>query len=277
MSQLEYAGRAESPRRHAAIELSGVGVRIGQTRILEDISWSVPVGCDAAILGPNGSGKSTLIRLILGYLWPSEGQVSVLGEKFGDVELAALRRNVKLVHTGGGFDLDPELTLREIALTGFASTMVLRFEPTAEQNRRADDVLEIVGLAGLADRKYAAASTGERTRAQLARAIVAAPKLLVLDEPTAGLDLVGRERMLELVESLREKFDMPELTVLTVSHHTEELPSGTSQALVLDRGRAAAAGPTAQVLTSEVLSGIYGLPIRVHREGGRYFTVVSRR
>ncbi len=261
----------------STIQLRDVSLRRESTWLLQHVDLDVGQGVDAAILGPNGSGKSTLARVIMGYLWPSQGSVRVLDEQFGSVDLSWLRTQIKLVQPGGGFDLDPNLTLRQIVLTGFTSTMVLRFEPSPAQLEKADAMLEIAGIARLADRYYRFASTGERVRAQIARALVTKPRLLLLDEPTAGLDILGREQLLDLIASLRERINTPELTIVTITHHTEELFEGTSQVILLDEGRVAASGAIEQVIASETLSRVYKVPIKVHREGGRFFTLIPKR
>ncbi len=257
-----------------AIELSNINVRRQTTHLLQDVSWSLPSGCDAAILGPNGSGKSTLARVILGYLWPTSGQVRVLGNKYGEVDLSWLRTQIKFVQAGGSFELDPQLSLLDIALTGWKSTMVLRFDPKADEIEQARAMLRIVGLERLAERRYGQASSGERVRAQIARALVTTPKILLLDEPTAGLDILGRESLLDLTSSLREQTNAPDLTIVTITHHTEELFANTRQVLLLDGGRVAASGSMSDVLCEKTLSAVYQVPITVHCEAGRYYTHV---
>src|SRR5437867_12941707 len=109
----------------AAIELSSVGVTRGGRWILRGIDWSVAPGTCAAILGPNGSGKSTLARVLCGYIWPSEGDVSVAGAHFGEIDLNELRRSIRLVQPAGPYDIDPSLTAIEVVLTGRFGTIGL--------------------------------------------------------------------------------------------------------------------------------------------------------
>lgn len=256
------------------LQLSGVAVRRAEKWILREINWQVSRGSFAAILGPNGCGKSTLARVLCGYIWPTEGSVVVEGHRFGETDLNALRHSIRLVQAAGPYDVDPELTAREVILTGLFGTIGL-FDPVSpEQIRQADELLVRIGLAGLADHRYATLSSGERVRALIARALIIRPRLLILDEPTAGLDLLARERVLASVESLiQTSADAP--TILMITHHIEELSPRTSQVLLLSEGRIAASGSMAQVLKPEVLTPVYKVPLTVTVDAGRYYPRVS--
>ena len=129
-----------------SIQLRNVGVARSDRWILRDINWEVPAGSCAAILGPNGSGKSTLTKVIAGHLWPTTGDVRVLGEHFGEVDLHALRRGLRLVSSTSPVELDPELTAHEVALTGFFGTLGLYDEVLAHMYDEAADMLDCVGL-----------------------------------------------------------------------------------------------------------------------------------
>jgi iron complex transport system ATP-binding protein len=253
----------------SAIDLSGIGVRRGLRWILRDVSWTVTAGTCAAILGPNGSGKSTLTRILAGHLYPSAGESSILGRKFGETNLQELRQSIRLVQAAGPYDVDPSLTARDVVLTGFFGTLALYDEPTLEMEHSAAELLEQVGLAHVADQTYATLSSGERVRSLIARALAARPKLLLLDEPTAGLDLLAREQVLATVQRL---FDNPLAapTVVMVTHHVEELAPATSRVLLLDNGQIGADGSPHQVLQSRLLSQVYRCPLEVRHDGGRW-------
>ena len=256
-----------------AIGLTGVGFRRDGRWILDDIHWSVRAGACAAILGPNGSGKSTLTRIIAGQVWPTVGQVNVLGETFGQVDLHTLRRQLRLVQSSSPVELDPELTAMQVVLTGYFGTLGL-YDPVSDQmTRGAAEVLDRVGLHHVSDHRYTTLSNGERMRALIARALVVSPRLLMLDEPTAGLDLLAREQILATVQAL---FEQPQAapTVLFITHHLEELPPATSQVLLLGDGKAVAYGSPDEVLRAEILSPVYGCPMQVHCEGGRHYVQV---
>jgi iron complex transport system ATP-binding protein len=202
-----------------AIRLSGVGFRREGRWILDDIHWTVPAGACAAILGPNGSGKSTLTRIIAGHLWPTVGEVQVLGENFGEVDLHALRRDLRLVQSSSPVEMDPDLTAVEVVLSGFFGTVGLYDLVSREMHERAADVLDRVGMHAVADHRFTTLSNGERMRCLIARALVVQPRLLLLDEPTAGLDLLAREQVLATVQALFEDKEAPPTVVLITHHH----------------------------------------------------------
>lgn len=256
-----------------AIQLEGVGFRRDGRWILHDIDWTVAAGTCAAILGPNGCGKSTLTRIVAGHLWPTAGQVRVLGGTFGQVDLHALRRELRLVQSAGATEPDSDLTAIRIVQTGFFGTLGLYDEPTAAMRDEAAAALDRVGLHAVADHRWMTLSNGERMRCLIARALVIRPRLLLLDEPTAGLDLLAREQVLATVQRL---FELPEAppTVVLITHHLEELPPATAQVLLLSDGKSAAQGTPAEVLREEILQPVYGCPMQVRHEGGRYYVQV---
>jgi iron complex transport system ATP-binding protein len=257
----------------AAIRLEGVGLLRDPRWILRGVDWTVPERACAAILGPNGSGKSTLARIIGGHLWPTEGSCSILGGTFGSTNLVELRKRIRLLQPAGPYDVDPSLTALEIVLTGFFASLSLYDEPSEEQNQRAGELLALVGLSQLAGQTYARMSSGERVRSLLARALTGKPRLLLLDEPTAGLDLLGREQLLATVQQLATSADAPAIVIIT--HHVEELPPAVSQLLLLENGRVAAAGRPAEVLTGEILSRVYRWPVEVTWQAGRCYLRVA--
>lgn len=257
----------------AAIELEGVGFQRDGRWILHDINWSIARGVCAAILGPNGSGKSTLTRIVAGHLWPTSGRVRVLGETFGEVDLHALRRDLRLVQSSSPVEMDPDLTALDVAMTGFFGTLGLYDSPTSAMREQSLEVLDRVGLHAVAGHRFGTLSSGERMRCLIARALVVRPQLLLLDEPTAGLDLLGREQVLVTIQGLFENSATPP-TVLFITHHLEELPPATSNVLILCDGGVAAAGNPDEVLTSRVLSPVYGFPVEITPSGGRFYVKV---
>ena len=258
-----------------AIHLERVGVRRGKRWILRDVSWRVPAGTCAAILGPNGSGKSTLARILTGHLWPTTGACRVLGGLFGETDLNELRRSIRLLQPAGPYDIDAELTAREVVLTGFFGTLGLFDAVNDEMRAEADRVLRQVGLTELAEQPYATMSSGERVRSLIARALVRRPGLLLLDEPTAGLDLLAREQVLATVQGLFRSGAGDRPTVVLITHHVEELPPATSRVLILSEGKVAAEGEPGGVLRPEVLSEVYRCPVQVRESQGRYYLEVS--
>ncbi len=174
------------------IHLQSVCFHRDQRWILRDLDWQVRAGSCAAIVGPNGSGKSTLARIVAGHLWPTKGEVCVLGERFGQADLLGLRKSIRLLQPAGPYDVQSDLTAREVVLTGFFGTLALYDTPTRAMTRSANAVLSQVGLLEVANHRHDTLSSGERVRALIARALVQRPRLLLLDEPTAGLDLLAR-------------------------------------------------------------------------------------
>src|SRR5689334_15576245 len=154
----------------AAIRLSRVGLKRGQRWILRDIDWTVPAGSCSAILGPNGSGKSTLTRILAAHLWPTAGECEILGGKFGEFSLPELRHSIRLVQAAGPYDVDPQLTAREVVLTGYFGTIGLYDPVSGEMEEHADELLAQVGLSHVADQKYETLSSGEKVRSLIARA-----------------------------------------------------------------------------------------------------------
>ena len=225
-------------RRELAIDLQNVGA--GRW-ILKNITWQIPAHSCAAILGPNGSGKSTLARILSAYLWPSEGGVCILGQHFGDCDMPTLRNQIKMVQPAGPYDVDPSLTTLEVVLTGFFNSIGLYHTPTSPMQSEANRLLRQVGLHEHANQTYETLSSGERVRALIARALVQKPTLLILDEPTAGLDLLAREQILATIQSLFGQPHDPPTTIL-ITHHIEELPPATSSVLLLSEGKSAAQG-----------------------------------
>jgi iron complex transport system ATP-binding protein len=242
----------------------------GERWILRDINWTIPAGSCCAILGPNGSGKSTLTRILAAHSWPTTGECEVLGGKFGETSLPELRYCIRLVQAAGPYDVEPELTAREVVETGFFGTLGLYAETDEAMEREADALLAQVGLSHVSSQPYATLSSGERVRSLIARALAARPKLLLLDEPTSGLDLLAREQVLATVQSLFDNKDRTPPTVVFITHHVEELPPATSHVLLLDNGAAAASGAPADVLRSDVMSAVYRCPLEVRYAHGRW-------
>jgi iron complex transport system ATP-binding protein len=241
-------------------------VRRGGRTILGPLDWTVARGERWGVAGPNGAGKTTLLRIASAQLRPSAGAATVLGGRFGRTSLAALRTRIGLVEPALGRRFYPQQRAIDVVLTGAEGT-ILPTDVASETVERARALLEAVGVGAFATRLFADCSEGERARILLARALLADAELLVLDEPAAGLDLPGRELLLAALD--RVLAERPGLTTVTVTHHLEELPAGTTHALLLRDGRAVAQGPVGDALTDETLSACFGLPLHLERRGGR--------
>jgi iron complex transport system ATP-binding protein len=253
-----------------AIDIQNVGVMRDERWLIRNISWQVQQGECVAIVGHNGSGKSTLAKTLCGYIYPTRGEVSILGQRFGESDLNHMRESVRLVQATASIEIDTEQTVTQLVLTGFFGSLQLYHDVTPAMLAEAKRRVRQMGLSRVAGHPIRTLSSGERVRCWIARALTVKPALLILDEPTAGLDVVAREQVLETVEKLHAaRGHKP--TIVMINHHLEELPRVTSQVLLLRGGRCFAVGSPKQVLTSDVISKAYRYPLTVTRRGGRYF------
>lgn len=243
--------------------LAGVSLRRQGEHLLSGLNVTVKAGEHWAFLGPNGAGKTLVLRMMTGYLWPSEGEVTLLGRKLGSVDLRELRKSVAWVSRALEYLAPEEALVREIILSGLTASFRLYFNPGPQETAAAEAQAECYGLSDLLNRPFGCLSSGEKQRTFLARAALGRPKLLLLDEPLANLDLGGREMLLGHLESLAKSPQPPAMVLVT--HHLEEIGSFVNRALLLKKGRSLAAGPVAEVLTEELLSLTFGLPLEVSR------------
>src|SRR6204780_2786614 len=211
------------------LELQDVTYRRNGSEIIRGVTFTVRAGEHWAMLGPNGAGKSTLLGVCGAVTHPTSGTVHVLGEQLGRVELQALRRAIG--HVNPRHPLRSPLTVREIVLTGVTGTIETapRWRPTTAEASRGDALISSLGLGGKARSRWNVLSQGERGRALIARALSCEPRLLLLDEPSSGLDIAAREQLLEAIDRLTETH--PEVATVLVTHHLEELPSSTTHAV----------------------------------------------
>ncbi len=240
--------------------------------LLDGVSWRVRAGERWAVLGPNGAGKTTLLTLTAASDFPSSGSIEILGRTMGRTDVAQLRRQIGFVDARDGDRFAPLLTVREVVRTGATGTIGYFEERLAMLDvDRADTLLGMFGLGRLAERRFGDCSQGERKRTLIARALVAQPRLLLLDEPGAGLDLPGRELLLGALARLADVD--PALAVVVTTHHLEELPGSTTHALLLRDGVVLESGPVEQTLTDVGLSACFGIPIEISRSGDRWSAI----
>jgi iron complex transport system ATP-binding protein len=250
------------------LELADVTFRRDGKQIIDGISLTVNAGEHWALLGPNGAGKSTLLGFCAAVSFPTSGTVHILGAQMGRVELARLRRFIG--HVNPRHRLQYSLSVRDVVLTGITATIdtPMRWLPTASERARADAMIDAVGLSHKANDVWPTLSHGERGRTLIARALVAGPKLLLLDEPTTGLDVAAREQLLETIDSL--DVTHPEVASILVTHHLEELPTTTTHALLIAGGRTVAMGTAQQTVTTENVSAAFAHPVVVGYDEGRW-------
>lgn len=256
------------------VRLVGVGLDRGDRAVLDGVDWEVRRGERWVVLGRNGSGKTTLARIATMHEHPSRGTVDVLGQRLGRCDVRALRTHVGFVSAAFADLLRPRLDAVDVVVCALHGAL----EPwwhdyTDADRRRARDQLDRLGVGDLAGRAVGTLSSGERQRVLLARATMADPELLVLDEPCAGLDLPGREELVSALDRLAAPDGVPAWVLVT--HHLEEIPSATTHVALVRDGRLLAAGPIADTLDDAALSACMGLDVRVVRHGHRWAARVS--
>jgi iron complex transport system ATP-binding protein len=257
------------------VEVRGLVVRRAGRSILGPLDWTVRAGERWVVLGPNGSGKTTLLSTIGLELWPTAGTGDVLGARYGRVDSRELRRRIGTASSAVEAMLRPDLTPLTLVMTArHAATEPWWHVYTDEDRARARELLEGLGLRGVADQPYGTLSAGERRRTSIARALMPDPDLLLLDEPGASLDLGARETLIDDLTDLAAAA-RPQAIVL-VSHHAEEIPPGFRHALVLAAGSVVAAGPIETVLTDELLTRAYEMPLTVEWRDGRAWARKTR-
>jgi len=239
-----------------------------QTHILRDVSWTVEKGQHWVILGPNGSGKTSLLGALNGSLFPTSGEVRVLGKCFGAHDWRELRRHIGLVSAALAQQIGETETALDVVLGGPRAMINVWGDFSPKEIRHARLHLRRVGLAALAGRPWGVLSQGERQRVLIARALSAEPALLILDEPCAGLDPVAREHFLLFLDSLGRTRRSPGLILVT--HHVEEIMPVFTHGLLLRTGQVQARGDMAEVLTSINLRETFGQPMKLTRQNGRY-------
>ncbi len=256
-----------------AIDISGISVSAGGREILRIDNLSVSRGEAFVILGPNGAGKSTLLKCCLGFTRPASGEVTVLGEPVTQLGVGALNRlrrrigYVPQVLAEGGV---MPLTLREVVAIGRTGIAGLFNRLGKADWRIVDEWLERLGLTPHAGSGYGDLSGGEQRKALIAKAMVQQPEMLILDEPTANLDLFWRE---QIVATLEELYRRVKLTTLLVCHELEVIPPSCNRLLLLEEGQPCAAGSPAEVLTGERIASLYGRGLDVVHRGGRHAVV----
>jgi iron complex transport system ATP-binding protein len=252
------------------LELRDVSVHRGGRAILGPLTFAIRPHERWVVLGPNGAGKSTLLQILATRFFPSSGSVTVLDKEMGKVDLSELRTRIGICGALISEDIPEGEVVRDVVLTA-AYAILGRWNEAYDlwDESRAVALLTTFGVRDLADRKYGTLSEGERKRVQISRALMADPELLLLDEPAAGLDLGGREDLLQRFTKFASDPTAP--ASILVTHHIEEIPAGTTHALILKDGQIAVSGPIGDVITSQHISAIFNLPISVAREGDRFF------
>ena len=262
--------------RTLILDLDHIVMRRGTTTILDDVSFQVRRGERWLILGANGSGKTSLVRIAALYEHPTAGTVDVLGERLGRTDVRVLRRRIGYASAALADQLRPSLT----ALDAVRTARYAALEPwwhryTADDDTRARECLERMGVGAFAARELGTLSSGERQRVLLARTLMNDPAVVLLDEPSARLDLGGREQLVEALDELAADPTSPPTVVVT--HHVDDIPPTSTHVLLLRRGTVLRAGPIADVLDGPALSETFGLELELERRASGRFSAWARR
>ena len=263
------------PARRAVLEVTGLRVRRGPVEILRDVSWRVERGQHWVILGANGSGKTSLLSALTGYLPPTAGEMVLLGERSGHSDWRELRKHVGLVSSSVRQMMAEDEPALESVVSGRYATIDFWGRTTRADRNAARRLLRQVECPYLADRPWRVLSQGERQRVLIARALMAKPRVLILDEPCAGLDPAAREQFLQFLQRLGRHQRSP--TLVLVTHHVEEIMPVFSHVLLLKAGRVLAAGRKASMLKSRLLAEAFAARVKLTKRGGRHEMLVSSR
>lgn len=243
-------------------------VREGRTA-LDNVSLSVHTGERWVILGPNGCGKTTLLRVMSLYLHPSRGDVLVNGDALGTFDIRPVRPRLAHVSASLAGELRPQLTAHEAVVTARHGALETWWHDyTDGDHSRADECLAEMGVAHLSSTPLATMSSGETQRVLIARALMCDPIAVLFDEPTARLDLGGREQVVALLHEFA--LQRPDIPIVTVTHHVDEIPPSATHCALMKDGTVMASGAIDDVLTSADVSRCFGTDLVVQRrENGR--------
>lgn len=253
----------------AVVHMSGVTVRRGTSLLISDVDWVVAEGERWVVLGPNGAGKSTLLQIAATRIHPTRGVAVILDEYLGLTDVFDLRPRIGVVGTGMASAIPAKESVFNAVITAsWAVTGRWNEDYDSFDVERARQLLAQWGIEHLAERTFGTLSDGERKRTQIARSLMTDPELLLLDEPTAGLDLGAREQLLSRLSHMAADPGAP--ATILVTHHVEEIPAGTTHALIMSGGSVLAGGPLRDVLTSQILTAAYATPLVVEERAGRW-------
>lgn len=255
------------------LEVDGLTIRRGKTTILHNVHWTVRPGENWAILGANGSGKTCLLKALAGYMPPTQGEISVLGETYGESDWRQLRKKIGVVSAAVAQLVHEEDTALEIVLGGLHAMVGVWGKIRPRERRAALRRLAALKIGYTAARPWLVLSQGERQRVLIARALMAGPEILILDEPCAGLDPLSREKFLgDLGRLLRQK---RRPTIILVTHHIEEILPAFSHVLTLKKGRVVQKDRRRRVLTPSALGGLFGAAVRLRSSRGRNWMTIT--
>ncbi|TCJ99375.1 ABC transporter ATP-binding protein [Nocardia alba] len=268
--------RVSQPDPDLLIDFSDVTIRRSGRTLVGPVSWQVELDERWVVLGPNGAGKTSLLRMAAAELHPTSGSANLLGETLGRVDVNELRPRIGMSSAAVASRIPVDEKVSDLVVSaGYAVLGRWRERYEDIDTERAVDMLETLGAEHLSERTYGTLSEGERKRVLIARALMTDPELLLLDEPAAGLDLGGREELVERLGDLAADPDAPAMVLVT--HHVEEIPPGFTHALLLKEGEVVGQGLLGDVLTAKNLSNAFSQSIALDRVDGRWFARRARR
>ena len=256
------------------LEISNLKIQRGGVTILDGVNWRAEHGQHWAILGANGSGKTSLLSALTGYLMPTAGEIVLLGLKYGKTDWRELRKKIGIVSSSVRQMMADEEPALETVVSGKFAMIDFWGKLARADKSRGLKILRQIECLHLAEREWRVLSQGERQRVLIGRALMARPRILILDEPCAGLDPAAREHFLQFLQRLGATRNAP--TLVLVTHHVEEIMPVFSHALILKSGRVLASGRKARVLNARFLSSAFSAPIKLKRTAGRYTLAVTR-
>ncbi|GAK12099.1 ABC transporter ATP-binding protein [Geomicrobium sp. JCM 19039] len=250
------------------ISIKGVSF-VRERMILDQINWDVHQGEHWAILGMNGAGKTALLNIICGYQFPTKGKVHVLGQTFGESPWQDVRKRIgwvsfsfseKMQHQQQNFGI-------EVVLSGMHASIGLHIDPSEKEMQKAEQLLQMLGVEHVERQPYEQMSQGEKQRVLIARALMAEPDILILDEPCNGLDFLAKTQLLTLIEKIA---DQEKTTILYVTHQIDEILPQFTHTLLLKEGKVFSKGKTEEQMTSETLSAFCETSVVVRENEGVY-------
>jgi iron complex transport system ATP-binding protein len=262
-------------RTGPVLAVDGIVLRRDGVTILDGVSLQVAAGERWVILGPNGCGKTSLVRVMAMYDHPTAGTVEVLGERLGRTDVRVLRQRIGYMSAAFGDQLRRDLVAHDVVRTARHAALEPwwhRYE--AHDDERADACLSELGVGHLRDRRFGTLSSGEQQRVLLARTLMNEPAVILLDEPSARLDLGGREQLVTTLAELAADPTAPPFVMVT--HHVDEIPPGVTHAALMSGGRISAQGPIDEVLTGDRLSRCFDTPLRLERRADGRFSAWGR-
>lgn len=240
---------------NSIIELQNISLYRGKTQILKDISWNIKKNEHWALIGPNGAGKTSLLKIISGNLWPSSGKVKILGKEFGKSDLRELKKKIGWVSSFLAEKIPQNEDILEIVISGKFASFGVYEKITEKDRKKAKGLLKLMGCEYIIGRDFNVISQGEKQKVLIARALMAEPLILLLDEPCIGLDIRARENLLNSISKLCKK---TKTTIIYVTHHIEEIVKEIDNAFLLKDGKSFLQGKKKNVLSKENLDKMFG-------------------